>query len=167
MMMIGVIIINFINYDLLSHRPVLCAEELLILLINFMKWSRNRQSCLTPVWKKKKINYNSNRKMQRRWMKEHESVFKCFRTESITKYTLTTVNTRWEATQRVMAAKLTRLTHNMVTQLHLVAESCTIRSSHSRLPVRKLLDTPSYNAEKSIVNTEKTEGGGKKTNMNT
>jgi hypothetical protein len=31
-------------------------------------------------------------------------------------------------------------------QLHLVAESCTICSSHSRRPVRKLLDTPSYMA---------------------
>jgi len=28
-----------------------------------------------------------------------------------------------------MAAKLTRLTHNTATQLHLVAESCTICSS--------------------------------------
>jgi hypothetical protein len=33
-----------------------------------------------------------------------------------------TTNTRWEATQRVMAAKLIRLTHKMATQLHLVAE---------------------------------------------
>jgi hypothetical protein len=32
------------------------------------------------------------------------------RTESITEYTLTVLNTHWEATQRVMAAKLTRLT---------------------------------------------------------
>jgi hypothetical protein len=29
------------------------------------------------------------------------------------KYTLTTINTRSEATQRVMAAKLTRLTHKI------------------------------------------------------
>jgi hypothetical protein len=40
--------------------------------------------------------------------------------------------------------KLTRLTHKIVIQLHLVAESCTIRSSRSRRPVRKYLDTPSY-----------------------
>jgi hypothetical protein len=40
------------------HRPVLCAEELLILLINFIKkWSRNRQFCLTPVWKKKTVYF--------------------------------------------------------------------------------------------------------------
>jgi hypothetical protein len=39
-----------------------------------------------------------------------------------------------------MAAKLTRLTHKIAIQLHLVTESCTI----SRRPVRKLLDTPSY-----------------------
>jgi hypothetical protein len=57
---------------------------------------------------------------------------------------ITTINTRWEAIQRVMAAKLTRLTHKIVIQLHLVAESCIICSSRSRRPVRKLLDTPSY-----------------------
>jgi hypothetical protein len=43
-----------------------------------------------------------------------------------------------------MAAKLTRLTHKIAIQLHLVAESCTICSSRSRRPVRKLLVTPSY-----------------------
>jgi hypothetical protein len=43
-----------------------------------------------------------------------------------------------------MAVKLTRLIHKIVIQLHLVTESCTIYSSHSRRPVRKLLDTPSY-----------------------
>jgi hypothetical protein len=53
-------------------------------------------------------------------------------------------NTRWEATQRIMAAKLIILTHKIAIQLHLVAESCTICSSRSRRPVRKLLDTPSY-----------------------
>jgi len=43
-----------------------------------------------------------------------------------------------------MAAKLTSLTHKLAIQLHFVAESCTICSSRSRRPVRKLLDTPSY-----------------------
>jgi len=43
-----------------------------------------------------------------------------------------------------MAAKLTRLTHKIAIKLHLVAESCTICSSRSRQPVRKLLVTPSY-----------------------
>jgi hypothetical protein len=57
---------------------------------------------------------------------------------------ITTINTRWEATRRVMAAKLTRLTHKIAIQLHSVAESCTIGSSRSRRPVRKLLYTPSY-----------------------
>jgi len=38
-----------------------------------------------------------------------------------------------------MGAKLTRLTHKIAIQLHLVAES----SSRSRRPVRKLLDTTS------------------------
>jgi len=42
-----------------------------------------------------------------------------------------------------MAAKLTRLIHKIAIHLHLVAESCTIRSSRSRRPVRKLLDAPS------------------------
>jgi len=42
-----------------------------------------------------------------------------------------------------MAAKITRLTHKLAIQLRLVAESCTIYSSRSRWPVRKLLDTPS------------------------
>jgi hypothetical protein len=54
------------------------------------------------------------------------------------KYMLTKINTCWEATERVMAAKLTRLTHKMAMQLHLVAESCTVCSSRSRRPVRKL-----------------------------
>jgi hypothetical protein len=77
----------------------------------------------------------------------HEGVSKSFRTESITKYTLTTINTRREATQMVMAPKLTRLTYKIAIQLHqlhLVAESCTIYSSRSRWPVRKLLNTPSH-----------------------
>jgi len=41
----------------------------------------------------------------------------------------------------VMAAKLTRLTHKIAIKLHLVGESCTIWSSLSRRPVRKLLVT--------------------------
>jgi len=40
-----------------------------------------------------------------------------------------------------MAAKFTRLTHKIAMQLHLVAESCTICSTRSSRPVRKLLDT--------------------------
>jgi hypothetical protein len=69
----------------------------------------------------------------------YEGVSESFRTESITKYTLTTT-----ITQKVMAAKLARLTHKVAIQLHIVAESCTICSSRSRRPARKLLDTPSY-----------------------
>jgi len=43
-----------------------------------------------------------------------------------------------------MVAKLTRLTHKVAIQLqlHLVAESCTICSSRSTRPVRKLLVHP-------------------------
>jgi len=52
-------------------------------------------------------------------------------------------NTRWEATQMVMVAKLIILTYKIKIQLHLVAESCTICSSRSRRPVRKLLDITS------------------------
>jgi hypothetical protein len=74
----------------------------------------------------------------------YEGVSKIFRTESITKYTLTTINTRWHAIQRLMASKLTRLTHKIAIQLHLVAESCTVCSSRNRRPGRKLLDTPLY-----------------------
>jgi len=33
-----------------------------------------------------------------------------------------------------MASKLTRLSHKIAIQLHLVAESCTVRSSRSRQP---------------------------------
>jgi hypothetical protein len=77
-------------------------------------------------------------------MELYESVCKSFRTESITKYTLTTINTRREATQRVMAAKLSRLTQKIEIQLHLVAESCIFCSSCFRRPVRKLLVTPLY-----------------------
>jgi hypothetical protein len=78
------------------------------------------------------------------WSRKYEGVSKSIRTESITKHTLTFGITRWEATQRVMAAKLTRLTHKIAIQLHVVAEGCAICSSRSRRPVRKLLDTPSY-----------------------
>jgi len=42
-----------------------------------------------------------------------------------------------------MAAELTKLTHKITIQLHLVAEGYTICSSRSRRPVRKLLITPS------------------------
>jgi len=43
-----------------------------------------------------------------------------------------------------MAAKPTRLIHKMAIELHLLARELIICSSRSRLPVRKLLDTPSY-----------------------
>jgi hypothetical protein len=62
----------------------------------------------------------------------------------VDKYTLAKINTRWEAIRSVMAAKLTRLTHKIAIELHVVAESCTICSSRSRRSIRKLLDTPSY-----------------------
>jgi len=75
------------------------------------------------------------------------SVYPSFQTESIMKYTLTKIQTHWEATQRIMATKLTILTHKIVIKLQLVAENCTICSSHSKWPVWKLLDTSSYMPE--------------------
>jgi hypothetical protein len=52
----------------------------------------------------------------------YEYVSKSFRTESIKKYKLPFGITRSEATQRVMAAKLTRLTYKIAIKLHPVAE---------------------------------------------
>jgi hypothetical protein len=75
---------------------------------------------------------------------KYECVSKTFRTELIMKYTPTFRITRCCPLQRVMAAKLTRLTHKIAIQLRLLAGSCTICSSRSRRPVRKLLDTLSY-----------------------
>jgi len=83
-----------------------------------------------------------------------------FRTDSITKYTRTIINTRWEAKQRVMSAKLTRLTHKIVIQRHLVAESSTICSSRSRRPVRKLLDTSYYVVNASYSSPPLSSGVG-------
>jgi len=54
------------------------------------------------------------------------------------------MNTRCDATQRAMEAKLTRLTHKIAIQLHLLEESYNIWSSRSTWPVLKLLGTPSY-----------------------
>jgi hypothetical protein len=56
----------------------------------------------------------------------YEGVSRSFQTELKTKCTLTTIKTHWEITQWVMAAKPTGLTHRIVIQLHLVAESCVI-----------------------------------------
>jgi hypothetical protein len=61
----------------------------------------------------------------------YEGVSKSFQTELITIKT----NTCWEARQRVMVAKLTRLTHKIAIQLNPVAESHTVCSFHSRWPV--------------------------------
>jgi hypothetical protein len=52
---------------------------------------------------------------------------------------------------KVMAAKLIRLTHKIAIQLHLLVESCTICSSRSRRPVRKLLDTPPPHVVKFLL----------------
>jgi hypothetical protein len=83
-----------------------------------------------------------------------EGVSKSFRTKSIKKYTFIIINTRWEATQSVMAAKLTRLTHQIAIQLLLAAETYTIFSFRSRWPVRKLLDTPSHTDWSTIASVQ-------------
>jgi len=57
-----------------------------------------------------------------------------------------------------MTAKLTILTHKIAIQLRLVAESCTICSSRSRRPVRKLLDAPSYVSAASCFSTLREQG---------
>jgi hypothetical protein len=81
----------------------------------------------------------------------YESMSKSSRTESVKKYTLAFGTSRQEATQRVMAAKLIRLTHKIAIQLHLVAESSTTYSYRSRLQVRKLLDIPPYLLRKDSI----------------
>jgi hypothetical protein len=58
-----------------------------------------------------------------------------------------------------MAAKLVRLTYKIAIQLHLLAESCTICSSRSRQPVRKLLVTPSYIASKVMEKVSESSCG--------
>jgi len=50
-----------------------------------------------------------------------------------------------------MVTKLTRLTHKIATQLHLLAESCNICSSRSGRPFRKLLVTHSYACEWQVL----------------
>jgi hypothetical protein len=57
---------------------------------------------------------------------------------------LTFVITHFCQLQKVMAVKLTTLTHKIAIQLHLVAESCSICRSRSRRTFRKLFDTSSY-----------------------
>jgi hypothetical protein len=78
------------------------------------------------------------------FQREYKGVSKSFRTELIKKYMLRKLSTCFEAKQRVMAANLTWLNTEIYTQMHVVAESCTVCSSSSRRPVRKLLDTPTY-----------------------
>jgi len=55
------------------------------------------------------------------------------------------------ATQMIMAAKVTRLTHKIAIQLHPVAENCTVSSSGSMRPIQKILDTCSYIAHFSSI----------------
>jgi hypothetical protein len=110
------------------------------------EWNANGTWCSQAVTHPSTIRINEllNSRVNTEQNEVYEGVSKSFRTKSITKYTLACGITRWEVTQRVMAAKLTRLSHKTAIQLHFLAESCTICSSRSRWPVRKLLDTPSY-----------------------
>jgi hypothetical protein len=96
-------------------------------------------------------------------IEEYENIRGCiqkFPDWVITKCTLTTMNTRWEAIKRVMAAKFTRLTDRIAIQLHLVAESRTICSFRSRRPVRKLLVTKKVNCPCELSTTPWRRIGG-------
>jgi hypothetical protein len=85
----------------------------------------------------------------------YEGVSKSFWTKSIMKYILTEINLLRSNTK---VWKLTRLTHKIAIQLHVVAESCTICSSRSRQPVWKLSDTPSYSIKLYNILLGKPEG---------
>jgi hypothetical protein len=118
----------WLNERLLVSQEGLCSMDSVSQLSPL---NNPRSCCIGPIyWSAQTGSYQ--------WSAMYEGVSKSFRTESITKYRFTTINTRWEATQSVMAAKLTRLTHKMAIQLHLVAESYTICSSRSRRPVRNV-----------------------------
>jgi hypothetical protein len=126
---------------------------------------RYRSSILPPssgIYVHTKNTYTTNSHSCQNELHHSYEITRCnqkFPDWVITKCTLKKINTRWEVTQRVMAAKLTRLTHKIAIQLHLVADSYTISSSRSRRPVRKLLDTLSYavcehmNVHESLRNT--------------
>jgi hypothetical protein len=60
-----------------------------------------------------------------------------------------------------MAARLIRLTHRIAIRLHLGAEGCTICSSLSRRPVRKLLHTPVYAEDAFGLHRSKVKQAGK------
>jgi len=70
----------------------------------------------------------------------NDGVSKSFRTESITNHQQQILVEK----RHKGPVKLTTPTDKIALQLHVVAESCTVCNSHSRRPVRKLLDTPSY-----------------------
>jgi hypothetical protein len=74
----------------------------------------------------------------------YEGISKSFRTESITKHTLTTIKLVQKQHKGLWLQNSLDRLKKIAIQLHLVAESCTICSFRSRRPVRKLLDTPSH-----------------------
>jgi hypothetical protein len=59
-----------------------------------------------------------------------------------------------------MAAKFISLTNKIAILLHLVVQSCTICSSGSRQPVRKLLVTPSYAIQQDKKSPDLMKSGG-------
>jgi hypothetical protein len=118
--------------DLLQLHPASCSDS--PLSVAHIKIHEP----LCQFWSSKKTEFH---------LKNYKGISRSFWTESIMKSTTTTtaiINTHWGAMQMVMAARFTRLTHKIAIQPHLVADSCTICSSHSRRPVQKLLVTPSY-----------------------
>jgi hypothetical protein len=128
------------------HRYVSYMEHWLYGILSKYDWSAQngpkthtelalkRRKCLDMVTKRRNKNAKTSGEPEYYFLEplspsledkcsNYEGVSKSFRTESITKYTLTFGITRWEATQRVMVAKFTRLTHKLAIQLHLVLET--------------------------------------------
>jgi len=100
---------------------------------------RSSSEPLVTIWSTVQLQDETSRPSEPHRL--YEGVSKSFRTEAITKWI--TINNSWEATQKVMTAKLTRLIHKKRIQLYPVAESCTVCSSRYRRPVWKFSDTPS------------------------
>jgi hypothetical protein len=110
---------HFSCWDLNSDRPArslvtiltklpqflaLCITVVIIIIIIFLHTKCKKWTCIMKVLSTSPCVHML-----------YEGVSKSFRTESITKWTK--INTRWEATQRIMAARLTRLTHKIAIQL--------------------------------------------------
>jgi hypothetical protein len=98
-------------------RRVFLDKLVIAYLVN--KFSMLTRTCRLSLSWARRIQSTSSRTVSPRpiWIlcsqQGLRGLFESFRTELITKYTLTFGITRWEATQWFMAAKLTRLTHKI------------------------------------------------------